>query len=977
MSFLESVATHLYRQFGSSIADCAIIFPNKRPAIYFRQHLGKQLATPIWSPDIFTIHEFIQESTQGLSADRLLCSFLLYESYREVLENELVQVVPYERFYPLGEILLNDFTELESNVVSINDLYTNLAELAAIDQGLDYLTEEQLTYLQNFWKNFSVQKLSQQKERFLQLWKNLPAVFELFRKKLSERGLITTGMIYRSLVTGDYENKDFPNKWKKLVFVGFNALNRAELQVLQKWQEEGRALFYFDTDIHYIEDELQEAGRFLRRNLGLFRNQLPMENSIRRSDRPIQVIAAEGNAAQVRMLPALLKEIPSILEEPEQTAVLLADENLLLPVLHALPDWIQQVNITMGYGLMQSPLYSLIQTMIHVQESLLQNKGRSVYFRPLLQLVQHPYLYKVSEAKELAEAIQQKSLVSIPAASWANLEDIRLKKAMEPVKHPLELIAMVREVLEIQAAVPEEERSTELDTQLLLAAQLQLNRLEDLLRSFQEELSIAFVGEIMLQVMRSQSVPLEGEPLKGLQIMGLLESRALDFKNIILLNVNEGILPKKAAAPTFIPDSVRRAYGLSVLENQDAIFAYVFYRLLQRSEKMTCLYNSTVDEKGLAEQSRFLTQLEYETEIPLIKKTVRLQVVPQAKPPIVIEKDEGVMKTMRKYASEKMMLSPSAINTYLDCRLRFYFQQVQSIREPEELEEEISPRVLGNLLHRSIEFLYRGLEERKSSRLVEPDDFDWLQGQVDPYLQEALGHELAKDRTHLVEYTGTLRVVEEVVRTYLKEILKQDKAWAPFTMVEQELKISFPLSVEVNGENWTIRLGGYIDRIDKKEGFYRIIDYKTGSDKKEFRSVDTLFMRDRADRNKAVLQTLLYAELLRQKIMQVAGRPPAQALKEELGERDWMREQRGIPGVQAGLYDVRSMRKDGTNFDWRFVESGIKSKLDDHRIREIVPELMNQLKQTVEEIFNRNQPFDQTTRREKCEYCPYQKICGR
>ncbi|KYP13566.1 PD-(D/E)XK nuclease family protein [Flavihumibacter sp. CACIAM 22H1] len=977
MSFLETVASDLFRQFGKSIADCAIVFPNKRPAIYFRQYLGKQLDLPVWSPDIFTIHEFIQESTTALPADRLLCSFLLYESYREVLEKDGVQVVSYERFYPLGEILLNDFTELESNIVAIKDLYANLADLAAIDQGLDYLTEEQLTYLQNFWKNFSIQKLSQQKERFLQLWKNLPAVFALFREKLVQRGLITTGMIYRNLVTGTYERTDFPGRWKKLVFVGFNALNRAELQVFKKWQDEEKALFYFDVDIHYLEDELQEAGRFLRRNLDLFKNQLPTENNIRRSDRPIRLIAAEGNAAQVRMLPALLKEIPNLPEEPEQTAVLLADENQLLPVLHALPDGLQEVNITMGYGLLQSPLYSLIQTIVQLQESLQQNKGRSVYYKPLLQLVQHPYLFQLPEARELAATIQQKSLVSIPALTWANLQDNRLRKAMELIAHPLDLVSLVREIIEMQTALPDLDIPNGLDAQLLLAAQLQLNRLEDLLGNFQQELSSSFVGDILLQVMRAQSVPLEGEPLKGLQIMGLLESRALDFKHIILLNVNEGILPKKAAAPTFIPDSVRRAYGLSVLENQDAIFAYVFYRLLQRAEQVTCLYNSTVDEKGLAEQSRFLTQLEYETNIPLIRKSVRLEVIPRAKPPIVIEKDESVMKTMRKYASDKMMLSPSAINTYLECRLRFYFQQVQAIREPEELEEEISPRVLGNLLHRAIEFMYRALEEKKQNKRVEKADFEWLRSQVDHYLLEALGHELAKDRTHKIEYTGTLRVVEEVVRTYLREILKQDETWAPFELLEQELKISHPLLLTVEGEKWTIRLGGYIDRVDYKNGVFRIIDYKTGGDKKEFRSVEAMFLRDRADRNKAALQTLLYAELLRRKIQELAVTPPQRPLREDLGERSWMTAHRGEINMQAGLYDVRSMRKEGTEFDWRFEESGSKSKLEVGNIRDLVPELMTKLQETVEEIFNRNQPFDQTVRREKCEYCPYQKICGR
>lgn len=967
MRFVAKVARHLYQEYQGDISEFAIIFPNKRPAVYFRQELGKLIDQPIWSPDIFTIHEFIQQSTTQLPADRLLCSFLLYEAYDEIMSVVTGSVVSYERFYPLGEILLNDFTELESNVISISDLYTNMAELAALDQRVDYLTDEQLNYLKGFWKNFSLHRISQQKERFLQLWKNLPAIFESFREKLKSRGLITTGMVYRSLVAGDYEKQDFLSQWRKLVFVGFNALNRAELQFLQKWQEEGRAIFYFDTDEHYINDPLQEAGRFLRRNLGLFKNQLPTENAINRSERPVHVIRAEGNAAQVRLIPALLEELPGVRESPEDTAILLSDENQLMPVLHALPDWVDTVNITMGYGLKQSPLYSLIDKLVAIQESLQKTEGRAVYFQPLLQLVQHPYLYRLKDSEMLAEKIQQQSLLNIDSSHWAEITEPILKKALSPVQEPMELFQTVREILELQMQAAPTLNLGSIDAELITAAYLQLNRLEDLLRGVNQELSLGFVGEILLQVLQSLTVPLEGEPLKGLQIMGLLESRALDFKNLILLNVNEGVLPKKAVAPTFIPDSIRRAFGLSVIENQDSIFAYVFYRLLQRSERVYCLYNITVDEKGAAEQSRFLTQLEYETNIPIIRKNIHIDLHSKAKDPIVIRKDETVMKSLRGYRSEKKMLSPSAINTYLECRLQFYFRQVQGIKEPDEIAEEIAPNILGNMLHRSIEFLYNALAEKKSNNLVEPEDIDWLHTQVDQYICEAFAQELAQDRKQTIDYTGTLRVVEEVVRTYVKEILKQDKRYAPFHLVAQEARITRPYRFEVNGESWTIYLGGFIDRVDFKDGVYRIIDYKTGGDKKDFRNLESLFERDRGDRNKAALQTIIYSDLLRQELEHPGLTPILKRIDSP-----------GAPlNIAAGLYDVRSMRKDGDEFDWRFQNLSTKSRLDHYLMPEAGQTAMTLLGQTIEEIFDPNQVFDQTSRQEKCEYCPYQVICGR
>lgn len=966
MSFLATVAADLYQKHGAALAEMAIVFPNKRPAIFFRQHLGQLLTQPMWSPDLFTIHEFIQESTSLLNADRLLCSSLLYQSYEEVAVEKSLELVGYERFYPLGEILLNDFTELESNVVVASDLYSTMAELAQLDQGFDYLTEEQRNYLQHFWKSFSVTRLSEQKERFLQLWRNLPEIFTRFRQKLINQGLATTGMIYRNLATNTHENTDFLMRWKQVIFVGFNALNRAELQFLQRWQQEGIALFYFDADEHYINDPLQEAGRFLRRNIQLFTNQLNTSNSIQRRTAPIQLIAAEGNAAQSRMLPALLKDIPGILEEPEQTAVLLGDENQLIPVLHALPNWIQQSNITMGYGLSQSPVYSLVQLLVRVQESFEQNNGAAIYFRTLVQLLQHPYFYQLPEAVQLAQEIQKKSILRLPPSTWVALQDQRLQLALKPVKHPVELLSTIRIVLEHQAKMPVEGGLATLEAQLMAATYTQLNRLEDLLGSLAQSYSLSFLGNILLQVLRSQSVPLEGEPLKGLQIMGLLESRALDFKHIILLNANEGIFPKKAAAPTFIPDSIRRAFGLSVLENQDAIFAYVFYRLLQRAETVHCLYSTSVDDRGMAEPSRFLAQLEFETDIPFIRKQVKLSVAPAAREPIVIPKDAAVLKTLRKYRSEHGILSPSAINTYLECRLRFYFQQVQMIREPDEVQENIDARTLGNLLHRAVEFLYAALANHKQNNVLEASDKEWLLQHADSAIQEAFGHELAGNRQHVTDYTGKLRVVEEVVRTYLNETIFADLRYAPFELVQQEYRIVYPITIRVNEEDWRIQVGGYIDRIDKKDGVYRIIDYKTGGDSKEFRSVDQLFERDRADRNKAALQTLLYAHLLQRKLEEPTHADP-----------EWIRAHRGPVLVTAGLYDVRNMRKAGQEFNWRFNDTGNKVFLDEINIGPPLEQVIEKLQDTVKEILDPQQAFDQTTRPEKCLHCPYHTICGR
>ncbi|MBZ5859072.1 PD-(D/E)XK nuclease family protein [Flavihumibacter profundi] len=951
--FLKEVAEELYKRFGPELSRLAIVFPNKRPAVYFRQHLGNLINQPIWSPDLLTIYEFIQLSERKLPADRLLQSFLLYDAYREVMqEQDPGNTTTYERFFALGEILLNDYAELESNVISIADLYSNMANIAAIDQGLDYLTEEQQEYLQKFWKNFSAERLSAQKEKFLQLWRNLPAIFKRFEQLLDEKGVSTTGTLYRNLVSGKNSNQDFIDGYKQLVFVGFNALNRAELQLFSQWQKAGKAIFFFDADLHYIADPLQEAGLFLRRNLQLFGNELETKNQVNRADRPVHVIAAEGNAAQVRLLPQILSKIPGLAEHPERVALFLSDEQQLMPVLHALPDSIPYINITMGYGLVQSPVFSLMQAIIHVQQSLQKNSGKRIYYQPLLQLLQHPYLYEVKAAADLVTEINKRSLVSISAVQWSVIEEKRIRHILTPVENPVEIIGLIKKVLELQAESMGEGAIASLESQLLSAAYFQLNRLEDLLQQFAHTLSLPFVGDTILQVMRSLSVPLEGEPLKGLQVMGLLESRGLDFEHIILLNVNEGTLPKKSVAPTFIPDSIRRAYGLSVMEKQDAIFAYVFYRLLQKSHSVFCLYNSTVDDSGTGEQSRFLSQLEYETTIPFIKETVQINITPEAKPPIQISKDEKVMQTMRKFLASP--LSPSAINNYLDCRLRFYFRHLLNIQEPETFQDEIDARMLGNILHKAMQELYVNLADaRNGNNLVEAADFSLLEKNIDEAIDRAFGQELAGDATYTIQYSGSYKVIVAVIKIYIQAILKEDERYAPFRIhyLEQKVETIFPL--QVNNKEWKIKLGGYIDRVDEKNGVYRIIDYKTGKDKKSYASIETLFNRLDKDRNKAALQTFIYTHILQQ---QLPGSPP----------------------VVAGIYDVRNMRKEGEAFDWQFTETGGSGGAVTHlRMPGLVQETMQHLKMVMEELFDERVLFDQTANVEKCQYCTYKVLCGR
>lgn len=954
-TFLETVAMDLYQRFGTGISNMVFVFPNKRPALYLRKWLGEMIRQPLWSPEMKTIHEFILSSADKLPADKLIQKFLLFEAYEEVFEQT---GEPYnnrfEDFFSFGEILLNDFTELESNLAAVTDVYANLSQIETLEKGFEYLTEEQRQYLERFWTSFSTAKMSSQQEKFIRLWNHLPSIYLLFKEKLAARKLINMGSAYRDLADQTHAAIQFDSKYSKIVFIGFNALNQAELKILKHYKENKKALFYFDADRHYLDDDLQEAGRFIRRNILWFGNEIEAVDAINRPEKSIQIIAAEGDAAQVRLVPQLLETINGLRQAPEKTAILLADESQLIPLLHALPEDIA-VNITMGFDLKRSLVYSLIRSALDLQLSIEQNRGVAVFYQPLLRFLEHPWLQDHKSAVVLAKKVQANGLIIVPRTILTEIADPLLSEWLKPVNSPLNVFDHLRGILQWWVDEGQQTRQTEIQRQLATACWQQLNRLEGLLQEFSKHLSLPFVAETILSTLGSLSVPLEGEPLEGLQVMGLLESRGLDFDQFILLQVNEGVLPKRSAAPTFLPDSIRRAYQLSVLENQDSIFAYVFYRLLQRANKAWFTFNRTVTDQSTGERSRFLEQLKHETNIDIETLVLSLPLKADWKEPITIMKDETVLRMLNRFSISESKLTPSAINTYLDCRLRFFYQYLARIKEPEQFMEELDPRMVGLILHKTMEMLYLRLARKKGNQEVDPEDFEWLETILqDSVLDLAFSEEISKTPDQPFSFNGSFLVIREIILQYARSILTADKLYAPFTMLEMEARQAIRVQVTTKEKKETIYLGGIIDRVDWKNGVYRIIDYKTGKDEKSFPSIESLFDREQKDRNKAALQTFIYAWVLQQQKGQL------------------------LP-IETGLYDIRNMQRDKERFNWRFSFKGNKQTetigYQEHPGYESL--IIERLMGVLSEIYDPEIPFDQTSIVEKCSYCPYNMLCGR
>lgn len=984
-SFLNQVAQNLLERFGRDLHKTAIIFNNKRPIPFLKMHLGKLAGKANWSPAFFTVQEFFRESTTLTVAEPLSQFFTLHQEYNKILKVEGKKEVSPDAFFPMAEIILSDFSQLDYDLVNPDEVFLQLKNIALIQQQFPHFTPEQQQFLEQFWTTFSGEKQHNHQQKFIDLWAIMPKLYTAFHEALKEKNLVTTAQVYRKLANDEAENPGFVEPFHKLIFVGFNALNRAESKLFKRWQDEERALFYFDTDPYYLDDKTQEAGLFLRRNLektGLV-NQLTTNSGQVSGIRPelstinhelsaisyqptaistktIHIIETIGHAAQAKAISPFFADEMSTADDsnPEKIAIILADENLLIPVLQTLPAGDAKVNVTMGYPLAQSTVFGLVEIWLAVQEQV-QNEGKdSIYYRDVEAFLSHPLIgVTQTERDGIQKMIHENSLIEVP------LTALHFATALSPnfftVKHGG--LASIDALYILLTAVLEQRQRQgnlqQLEASLLIEVCRVLNQLYDSLAAYAENLSLIFVFSLVRKALRGLSVPLEGEPLKGIQVMGLLESRCLDFENLIILGTNEGILPKTSLTSTFIPDSLRRAYGLPVLENQDAISAYLFYRLLQRSNKISVVYNSLVDESNSGERSRFLKQLEFESGFKFEYHRQQQPVQVGQVMPILVPKKGRIWQAMQKFFIDRgkwddEKISATGLTTYLSCRLQFFFRYIAKIKEPEEMPDQLEANKVGTLLHQVLEWFYQQLNVEDANVTSES-----IQAKMDevPFLcRQALSQLLfGKGKKDQLKKPNAMQsIILKIVEEYAFTLIKHDaEEAAPFRIVELENKKDYRLAfpINVSGEVKKVNLYGIIDRVDEQNGKLRIVDYKSGSrDDLRYHSLTELFERGGKKQNKAMLQTLFYTHIYEQV--------------------------KGQPNVSPNLYIIRKL-KDGTQF---FTGTGkTKMMLEANSLNEMKAGFETELRTILEDIFNPEIGFNQTEDLKTCSYCPYKEICQR
>ena len=947
--FLQLVAHDLYTKIGNDLSRTVLVFPNKRANLFFNEYLAEESDQPIWSPAAMSISDLLQKLSVQKAGDpiRLVCE--LYKVFKE----ETGSRETLDDFYFWGELLISDFDDVDKNMVDADKLFSNLQDLKNLMDDYEFLDEEQEEAIRQFFQNFSIERRTELKEKFISLWDKLGIIYHRYRENLAELGIAYEGMLYRNVI----EQLDTDRlKYDKYVFVGFNVLNKVEKEFFQKLQRAGKAMFYWDYDLFYTQRiSKHEAGEFIKRNLIDFPNELPESYfDIFRKPKKIRYISASTENAQARFLFSQTAQMGS----EKENAIVLCNEALLLPVLHSIPQDVQNVNITMGFPLAQTPVYSFINAAMELQTNGYRpDTGRFTY-EAVSKILKHPYTRQLSDHATRLERELTKTNRFYPLPSELKKDDF-LTILFTPQSNIRELCDyLLRLIKSISILYRKEGEYDDIFNQLyresIFQSHLKINRLYSLIESGELSVRTDTLKRLITKVLTASNIPFHGEPAIGLQIMGVLETRNLDFRNLIMLSLNEGQLPKAGGESSFIPYNLRKAFGMTTIEHKNAVYAYYFYRLIQRAENITLLYNTSSDGLNRGEESRFMLQLLVEGPHEITREYLEAGQSPQNTLEIQIEKTPEILRRLyRAYhiaQPESVILSPSALNTYLDCRLRFYYRYVAGLKTPDEVSAEIDSALFGTIFHLSAQLAYTDLTA--NGTMIQREDLERLlrdeiklQGYVDQAFKQELFKVAPEEKP---EYNGVQLINSKVIVSYLKQLLRNDLQYTPFEMVAMEKKVSEKITIQTALGPLTLRLGGTIDRMDAKEGTLRIVDYKTGGSPKIPANIEQLFTPSETRPN-YIFQTFLYAAIMsRKQPLMVA---PALLYIHRAASESYS------PVIEMG--EPRKPKIPVNNF--AFFED----------------EFRERLQALLEEIFDEKEPFTQTEDIKKCAYCDFKAICKR
>ena len=964
-TFLEYVAEDIIGKYGTDLSRIAVVFPNKRAALFLNEHLARIAGQPVWSPAYITISDLFRQHTDLKPADpiKLICdihkSFTKCTGIDETLDH----------FYGWGQLLIADFDDIDKNMADADSIFCNLKDIHELDD-ISYLDDEQKEMLKRFFANFSDDIESELKKRFLSLWSHFGDIYHDYNRRLTEQGIGYEGAIYRKVAS----EETLHLKYDKYLFVGFNLIQKVERVLFSRLMKEGKAKFYWDFDEYYMPTARAQQSASVPNNTASFAAYLTdFPNELDNTDRDIyanmrrpkriRFISSPTENAQARFASNWLLENDRY-KAGRKTAVVMCDESILLPIMHSLPPEADKVNITSGFPLAMTPVASLVMLLFDLYTLGLRKKGTAFNPHYLKKLMAHPYARHLQEVhlKEMND-VHLKGVHSKGVHSkGVHLSQVHQEGSAALLQHIATLVK--------QVGIATKQEGDALTQESVFRMFTILNRLAALADSGDLLVDNTTLRRLVSQLVGAASIPFHGEPVVGVQIMGVLETRNIDFDNVLLLSCNEGNMPKGVNDSSFIPYSIRKAHGLTTIDNKVAIYSYYFHRLLQRAGDITIAYNNSTDNGHTGEMSRFMLQLLVESGQKIDHYSLTAKNQPSPLMPKAIEKDEAAIGKLE----EMSKLSPSAINTYIRCKLAFYYQYIAHIKEPDSDPETIDNRMFGNIFHRAAYLIYKDITDH--SPVIE-------KAHIQAYLSNRKLLASVVDRAFEEEECKTnngLQIINrEVIIEYITKLLKIDQQLCPFSILamEEEAKVYTQLSFTIPSggalkggalkggalvssapdKHYNLTIGGIIDRLDavtdKQTGKRRIrvVDYKTGNKPSSaIKSIEEVFdpKNIASKHSNYFLQAILYSLIVSR-------------------SKEWNAANNAVSPALLFIKQAATNDYDPTLC------------IDKHPISDVTvyeEEFLTKLKETVADMYSHDAAFTPTDDRKKCELCPYRMLCG-
>jgi CRISPR/Cas system-associated exonuclease Cas4 (RecB family) len=937
-TFIGNTAKFILENYSRPEEVC-VVLPNKRAGLFLRKKIADSIQHPTWAPTILGIEEFVYSVSDLEPADNAELLLSLFHSVKKTKGHEDDR---FEEFCKWAPSLLTDYSEIDMWLADPKALFTNLADIKNIEGWS--LGEEQLTEFQ---------------EKFLHFWDQLGPWYFSLREDMLRKKKAWIGLAHRILAENISGNENL-NRWSHIVIVGFNALSSSQDKIFTALTANGKAKILWDADRYYLEDPLNEAGLFLRRQREKFfggKSELNFPHvgdNIAGKPKNITLIAAARNVSQARAAATFLSDEGKDFVADE-TTVVLADESLLIPTLNALPQRYSDVNITMGYPMRSTPVYTLLQILFSLQENvarfnIVATSGELKFYHPdIIRLLRHPYVIASSDHPEtLVEIIREVGRLNLTFATVSKLKSL-VNTAFshahwfKPWKNAGECISQLRDIITELRSIFQNQEQHQLDVEYLYQFHLTLNRIDTLIKDSPEFAEISSIKALVLQIFGAGTIPFSGEPLSGLQVMGMLETRCLDFKNVIVVSANEGVLPSASSQHSFIMYDLRKAFQLPVHQERDAITAYNFYHLLQRAENICLVYNTDQEAFGVKEKSRYVSQLLY--ELPKQNKQLKIRsLIAGAE-----LSSESYSKTLSIEGSDEIAalaakkavngFSPSLINTFRECRLRFYFRYIAGLYETEEVDESVDQNMLGTIMHKALEVLYTPYLNKP----MLPEHLDAMKSEVQSEVLKAFRSKFPDEesdtgRNHLARKVAT-RFISQYIEQEKDRIISQRADKTENTVIGLEQTLKFTSQVEGTSVTYV----GNADRIDQMGNVIRIIDYKTGLVEDKDVEISGTHEFTESDENGKAFQLMMYAWL-------------------------YLKSQNEQAVVQPGLISFRRNDK-------RFM----KLEIPELRVLNAasIREFESVLTDITKEILSPETTFDQTISVKRCGNCEFNAICRR